>query len=227
MSCRTCKLFTLVCLLFHGSLAAESLPGTETEDAWFDDDWETRAEAVSNGELRFLTEPPDKPGLMTRNYLTITADSLTTGWLLLDQCQGNLDSLPSVEISYQYQNIRDLRIVTSRNIGKAAVNGQTIHLEDVGQDAIVCMRAEVRILKELEPGLYQVRSGPFYRRFLDGYYPVHIDYRLQYPDDILTVRQVNPARALTISQEDISGEVVIDTWFEGKLSIEVLLEKRS
>lgn len=203
-----------------------SLPAlAETADAWLDDDWEARVEAVNEGDLRFLPKPADTPALQTTNHLSLTAASLDSGWVGLYQCQRNLDAVPAIDIDYQYRELRNLRIVSSERIGQTRVSGQRLQLKDVEQGAEICIRAEVRVLKQTASNVYRLRSGPFYRRFLDGYYPVHLDYRLQYPADLLTVKRVSPAQALPGNWREKAGKMVIDTWFEGRLTIEVLLEK--
>ncbi len=218
------KLYTPVFLVTL--MAVPPLLAVET-DPWFDDDWESRTEAVSDGELRFLAVPPDESALHTSNYLSLTLDSLDTGWVSLYQCQRNLDPISAVEISYQYQQIRRLRIASSKLIGKAWVEGQTVQLVDGSKGAEVCIRAEVRILKKTSTGDFQIRSGPFYRRFLDGYYPVHLDYRLFYPEDLLNFKFAEPfvQEGLPVSVQP--GKVIIDTWFEGELNITLVLSEAS
>jgi len=58
-----------------------------------------RDRRVNEGTLAFITfVPPGRRVLQTRNRMTISAESLASGWVALDQCQGKLDPVAAVEI---------------------------------------------------------------------------------------------------------------------------------
>lgn len=219
------------CAVLASLLVLAAHPGFAVEQAdadadFFFDDWEAQAAAVSDGELRVLDAAPDKRALRTTNRLTVTDDSVRTGWVELYQCQGDLDALPSVEITYRYQTVRDLRVVSTRHIGGARVEDQTVQLDDVADGAEVCVRAAVQVLKATASGGFEIRSGPFYRRFLDGYYPVHLDYRLVYPPDLLHLEGLDPGAAQGFAVAGEPGEVHLSGWFEGKLALRVTFSRR-
>lgn len=195
------------------------LAESEDLDAWFEDDWEERLRAVNEGELEFLETPPDRRALTTKNRLELTPQSLTSGWVVLAQCQLDLDPLPAVEIVYRYEGMRGLRIASSRGIGSAWVEGNTVQLADVSPGAEICIRAEVRILTATPDGGFEIRSGPFHRRFLDGYYPVHLEYIVAYPADLLMIESVTPSPQPGLSVSRRPGIFSIDVWFEGKLTL--------
>jgi hypothetical protein len=206
----------LVCmpLLCGGASAAE-------EDAWFNDDAEQRALAVNEGELEFLDAAPGHRILQTSNRLTLTADSLADGWVRLDQCQGNLDPVPALEIVYSYQAMRDLRIVSFQGMERAWVEDSSVQMVNLQAGAVLCISAAVQVLHSVGAGRYEITSGPFHRRFLDGYYPLQLDYRLSYPADLLQVEVIQPAAQPGFSVLQQPGELRIDTLFEGRLMIRV------
>jgi len=195
----------------------------DDDDAWLEDDWEVRLRAVNEGELKFLEEPPDGRVLNTRNSLTLTPDSIQTGWVDLSQCQVNLDPLPSVEIVYRYKGIRNLRVISSRGIGSIEVTSHTVQLTDVVSGAEVCIRAEVRVLNKIRDAVYEIKSGPFHRRFLDGYFPVHLQYTLTYPAEAFALESVSPAAQAGFEHKIKTDNLEIDAWFEGKLTVTVRL----
>ena len=189
-------------------------------EAWLESD-DAAAQQVNEGELVFLTDAQGRRVLQTSNWLTVTPDSLQTGWVELQQCQGNLDPVPAVEVVYRYHDLRDLQVVSSRQIARAWVEGNSVQLEDVAEGGEVCIRSAVRVLRLNDTGGYSLQSGPFHRRFLDGYYPVHLDYRVRWPADQLRLVTVQPKHQPGFGLHVQQGELAIDTLFEGKLTIEV------
>jgi len=206
----------LACLpLLCGAVTAEE------EAAWFEDDSERRALAVNEGELEFLAVAPAGRILQTRNRLTLTADSLADGWVRLDQCQGNLDPVPALEIVYRYHAMRDLRIESFHGLERAWVEDGSVQMVNLGEGAGLCISASVQVLHPAGAGRYEIRSGPFHRRFLDGYYPLQLDYRVSYPAGLLRVESVQPASQPGFSVLQQPGELKIHALFAGRLTIRV------
>jgi hypothetical protein len=198
----------------------------EEADAWFERDTEGQAMAVNEGELAFLPVAPERRILHTRNRLILTADSLADGWVQLEQCQSSLDPVPALEIVYGYREIRKLRVVSFHGMEQAWVEDGSIQMRNLVEDAKLCIGAEVRVLQAAGAGRYEIRSGPFHRRFLDGYYPLQLDYRLNYPAGLLQVEAVQPDVQPGFRVVRQPGELQIDTLFEGRLTIRVGLRKR-
>lgn len=185
------------------------------EDAWWQDDFEERALAVNEGELEFLAEPPGQPVHHHDNRLTVTAASLEDGWVGLDQCHRNLDPVRRAEVVFGEGRIRGLEVVSSERIGRAWVEGASVQLEDVRKGARLCLRAESRALHPTGDGLV-LQNGPYMRRFLDGYYPMHVTIRVELPPAVAVGRIEPPAQpGLRIEQE--GRRLHLDAWFEGRL----------
>ena len=193
----------------------------EEADAWFESDAEREALAVNEGELEFLDTEPQCRILQTRNRLTLTADSLVDGWVQLEQCQSNLDPVPALEIVYGYREIRKLRVVEYAGMERAWVADGSVQMVNLAEGASLCISAEVQVLRPAGAGRYEIRSGPFHRRFLDGYYPLQLDYRVSYPAGLLQVETVQPHEQPGFTVVRQPGELQIDTLFEGRLTIRV------
>jgi hypothetical protein len=206
-----------LCVLSIGTAAFAA----DNEPDWDALEAQHSARAVNEGELVFLTNVPEQRVLQTRNYLTITAESLETGWVKLDQCQSNLDPVEVVEVVYRYHGMRNLAVVSSKAMAEARVEGSSVQMSGVRQGGEVCISAEVQVLHDDGQGGYVLRSGPFHRRFLDGYYPLKLDYRVRWPDSRLTLHDVLPVGQPGLAINRQPGELAIDTLFEGRLVIEI------
>ena len=109
----------------------------EQLEQWFEnDEREHPYDSKSNdGDLVFLQTPPVKPTLHSTNILAIEPHSLHSGWVKIEQCHEQLDPIEKVEVVYRYKQMRNLRITNSSRIGRARVQGQSIQLEQVAEDA--------------------------------------------------------------------------------------------
>ena len=208
-------LLPLVLLMHHPAIAMDD------PEAWLDQQDDNRTQLINEGSLKFHSGTPGHRVLQTRNWLTVAPESLQTGWVALHQCQRNLDPVAAVEIVYRYEGMRKLRVISSRNIAHTRVEQNSIQMEQVQEGAEVCMEAEVQVLKSDGEGNYSLQSGPFHRRFLDGYYPVQLDYRIHWPADRLQLESVHPNRQEGFSIREQPGELSINTLFEGKLTIKI------
>jgi len=199
-------------LLLSGAVLA-----AQDDDSWWRDQPSERALAVNEGQLVFLQPPPAKPVHHHANRVRITRASLRNGWAHLEQCHENLDAVPELQIVFNPERVRKLVIRKVRNVGDAYVEGASIQLRNIGHHALLCLSAETRSVKSLGAGMYELRSGPFMRRFLDGYYPIHVTFDIDYPDDIALLDATpdqQPGVALSLAPQHIQ----LDTWFEGRLT---------
>lgn len=213
------------CLWFLVPAIAAAGPGmsTQEQDAWFNG---KSASEVNEGSLSFLTEPPAKPIHHHQNQIRITPDSLATGWTDLTQCHDNLDSVPRAQITFREGYIRELRVVESRSIAEAWVQGPTIQLRNVSPNARLCLEAQTKALKSTGDGYFSLFNGPYMRKFLDGYYPMQVSLHLEYPASLLQVIDIFPAEQPGFTIQQVAGQVMIDTVFEGELRTIVQFERR-
>lgn len=225
----TCRFGIIaIALLFCSFLALPFCVADDTwrfedpVDSWFDDFTEDPpVPQVGKGELVFLAKAPQSKALHSINDITITENSLETGWVQVDQCYRGLDAVPQTEIIYRYGEMRNLHIRNSTNIGHAIARDQSVELTNVTEDASLCIQADARILQRMDDGRYDLRNGPFHRRFLDGYFPLHVVFTVHYPAALLALTGSIPETQPGFTVEPEMGKVAIDTWFVGTLVIEV------
>lgn len=209
MCCRSNKLpFTfLLCL------AAATAWATPTEEELF---FKSVAD-VNEGALRFLATPPAKPVHHHQNRILITRDSLSNGWVGLEQCHHHLDAVASLQIVYRPDRIRALSIVQSENIGRAWVHENTVQMEQIARDALICIRGETLALQDDGAGAYSLANGPYMRQFLDGFYPMRVSMRVRIEHPGLRFLDVTPASQPGFNVDIGASEVGYDAWFEGRL----------
>jgi hypothetical protein len=212
------RLLPALLLLCGPALAAE-------DDDWWRDQPVERALAVNEGQLVFLQEPPTKPVHHHSNRVMITEASLQNGWAHLEQCHKNLDAVAELQIVFNPERVRKLVIRDTRNVGQAFVEGASIQLRDIGHNAMICLSAETRSVNSLGAGVYELRSGPFMRRFLDGYYPIHVTFRIDYPEAIDLI-DASPGEQPGVAMTRTTQHVELDTWFEGRLTTRFLFSDR-
>ncbi|MES9889098.1 MAG: alpha/beta hydrolase [Candidatus Sedimenticola sp. 6PFRAG1] len=177
---------------------------------------EERSLAVSEGELRFLTSPPEPPTHQHINQLSITPESLLDGWVSLNQCHRDIDPVAKAEITFRPGRIRNLQITQTENIERTQTGDSSVFMENIGNNATLCLTAETRALELMDGGEVELRNGPYMRRFLDGYYPMFISLRVNHPEQMV-ITDISPSHQPGLRVTKKSGEVALEGWFEGKL----------
>lgn len=176
---------------------------------------------INEGELRFLTEAPaDLPHLQS-THVILSNESLKTGWLRVRQCHYHLAPVNAMQVLFRSGRVRDIRILQADNIERAWVEGSSVQLTNVGKDAVLCIESENRSLERNgADGTYEWTGGPYLRRFLDGYFPMHVKVAIDYPAELLQVKGIEPA-PLRLRSVTVPGHVRMDALFEGRLVINV------
>ncbi len=201
------KFAFLICLLPAIAAAASS-----EEDLFF-----KNVSDVNDGQLHFLTEAPAKPVHHHKNHVFISDDSLATGWVRLEQCHQYLDPVPSMQIVYSKDRIRNITILRSENIGKSWVHEHTVQMEQVARDALICINAETRALRADNDGGYSLANGPYMRRFLDGYYPMRVSMDVTLETGKLKFTDITPAPQPGFNFRQDGIQLGYDAHFEGRL----------
>lgn len=173
---------------------------------------------VNEGDLRFLPKAPERQAHHHRNHITLLPDSLGSGWVKLEQCHQHLDPVPNTQIVYVQDRIRALRIVRAENIERAWVDGDSVQMENIQHDALICIEAESLALLNDGPHAYVLRNGPYMRRFLDGYYPMRVTLTVNLGNSGLRFDSLFPAAQPGFGVHVSQDEVAYDTWFEGRLT---------
>lgn len=174
---------------------------------------------INEGELRFLTEPPAPPPPLQSTHVQISEDSLQTGWVRVKQCYYRLDPVAAMQVVFAPGRVRHLQILSAHHIARAWVEENSVQLEQVGRDAVLCILSENRSLAANGPeGGYVWRGGPYLRRFLDGYFPMHVKLAVDYPAARLRLTAIEPP-AVKLKAVTLPGHVHLDVLFEGRLDV--------
>lgn len=177
------------------------------------------AQSVNGGELKFV----EAHKIDTRfdyhmtNRIDFLPNSLNDGWLSLQQCHYNLDAVKALEIVYAEDKTRKLSIVSQKHIGQAKVEGSSLQLTNIQGSAQICVSAETRGLERINPKQWQLKRGPFMRRYLDGYYPMQVSLEVDWQQQPIQLSQSIPPAQLgaSIQQSETYFKGVYQ--FEGKL----------
>lgn len=216
-----CKglLFLLALLL---STTARAAPLTrEQQEEWLFDDSDSLSSEVNEGELVFLPKPPQKVVHYHANNIIINQQSIDEGWVYLSQCHSNLDKVGLAQIVFRADRVRNLKVTRVENIESAWVDGATVQLRNIAENARLCIDAETRVFVYNGDGTFSLRSGPYMRRFLDGYYPMRVSLDVTLATDKLRFADISPAVQKGFSVEHGRHTVRYDAWFEGKLNTEI------
>lgn len=197
---------------------AVSMGADDDDEAWLNGLAERSAASVNEGRLHFLATLPDKPVHHHRNEIVVADASLASGWVELQQCHHHLDAVGRSQIVFNRELIRGLRIVDTRGIGESWVEGHTVQLSATGPGAHICLAAESRALAVQPDGTYVLRNGPYLRRFLDGYYPMHVSMRVTLHTRRLKFVDSTPAPQVGFKVWEQGNEVFYDAQFEGRLT---------
>ena len=207
-----------ICLV---PLVVSSSEYTEEElERWFNSDNFEPPRAtreVNEGQLVFIAAPKDKSLHHHHNNMTIFPRSLHDGWVKMEQCHTNLDKVAAAQIVFAKDRVREIKVVSARNMGKAWVDGPSVQMTDIKANARLCMQAWTRALYTNDDGSYTLRNGPFMRRFLDGYFPLRVSMVIDYASTGLKPTRVSPNGQKGFDIWRKKGRIGFDTVFEGKL----------
>jgi len=205
-----------------GSLTANEVTPEELE-RWFNSDSldPPNYTYVNEGELVFLKEKPQKSIHHHYSQMIILENSLKDGWVKMRQCHNNMDVFSQVQIVFKSGVVKDIKVSNSKNIGKAWVEGATVQLEDVMKGASICIEGFSKALTMNDDGSYTLHNGPFMRRFLDGYYPMHVSLDVEYQGTGLKLDEISPIIQDGFHLNSNRVRLGVDAWFEGKLRTKI------
>lgn len=187
-------------------------------DLHADDFFDLRsANDVNEGTLNFLADPPATPFHHHQNRIRLTADSLASGWVRLEQCHDNLDKVARAQITFREGFVRDLKVESRSHIEDAWIEGPSVQLRNVAAGARLCLSGETRALRNGGSGFYMLHNGPYMRKFLDGYYPMRVSIDVAYPEALLALVDITPAAQSGLKVIEAPGAISVDAVFEGEL----------
>lgn len=214
-----------VLVLFFTGLSGLSLSQQLTPqemEEWLFDDSDSLIQEVNEGELVFLQQQPKKRIHHHHNRMRISDGSVEDGWVGLEQCHRNLDPVSLAQIVFRQDRVRGLEVTRFRNIDKAWVEGPSIQLEGVSLNALLCIKAETRSFVYNGDGTFSLHSGPFMRKFLDGYYPMKVTLDVTVDSQRLRFYRMTPEKQAGFSISHSDKAVHFEALFEGRLRTEIL-----
>ena len=171
---------------------------------------------VNEGHLAFLATQPNAPVHHHHNRIVISAHSLVDGWVVLEQCHDNLDRVAASQIIFNPQRSRSLEVVSFDNIASAFAEEHSVQLRGVQAHSRVCLRLETKALRLVANDVFELKNGPFMRRFLDGFYPMRVSLVIEYPET-MSLADFSPSMQPGFSVSQAPGRVRADALFEGML----------
>ena len=174
---------------------------------------------INEGELRFLTETPAEPPHEQSTHILVNDESLKTGWITMRQCHYHLAPVGAMQVVFNKDRARNIKIVQTDRIKRAWVENASVQLEGVEKEAVLCIQSENRSFRRNgADGTFEWRGGPYMRRFLDGYFPMHVKVAIDYPAKQLQLKTIEPT-PLKLKATTLPGHVRLDAVFEGRLLI--------
>ena len=151
--------------------ASQADPENDAWPAWVlaEEDLKARIARVNEGDLDFLAQAPSDPVHYHQNRIVLTTSSLRNGWVDLEQCHRHLDRVAEAQILFHPERSRALKVTRFKNMQSAVAERNTIQLRHVEAASEVCLSGQTKAMVEIGDGVYELRNGPFMRRFLDGY----------------------------------------------------------
>ena len=217
-------IISVALLLLNSSLMAKEMSSAELEK-WFASDElhppSFQTTEVNEGELVFLSQIPVTDVHHHQNKLIIDSQSLASGWVRLQQCHNNLDQVGRAQILFKKDKVKQIQIVSTKNIEQAWVEGNSVQLFNISGKAELCVEAVSRALIANKDGSFSLRNGPFMRRFLDGYYPMHVSMQVLYSGTGSQLASVTPASQQGFEVLKKPEQISYEAWFEGRLKTEL------
>ena len=99
----------------------------------------------------------------------------------------------------------------------AWVENNNVQLKGVHDNAVLCIQAWTKALVKTAEGNYRMSNGPFMRKFLDGYYPLHVSINVNYKETDLKLVQIEPIAQNGFTVTRSIKNINMDAWFEGRL----------
>jgi len=175
---------------------------------------------INEGELEFITRPLKEILHHHTTHITITAESMKSGWVSNKQCHSNLQTVPAMEIVFRKGYVRNLEISRRENIGRVWIEDATVQLKEIKKNAVVCITGETLSFKKNgHSGNYIWTGGPYMKKYLDGYFPMKVSIAIDYPSEKLLLEKLYP-HAVELKTVKLPGYIRLSLTFEGILELE-------
>jgi len=84
----------------------------------------------------------------------------------------------------------------------------------------------VKIFNQQSNDIFSLISGPYHRKFLDGYFPYHVTLIIHYPETKLKIITTKPSKQTGFQVKREANKIIFDSVFKGELNIEAIFEQR-
>ena len=204
---------------FTTVLSAKEYLSPEEIEKWFNSDDELPISKVNDGQLTFLTSSTKKNIFNSVINIFVDQKSIDDGWTKLTQCYSNLDPIHRTAVVYRKNLIKNLTVLSSKNIKGTNVSDNKVFLKDVSKNAMLCIGASARNFYQNKDRTFSLVNGPYHRKFLDGYYPYHLKLNINFIPK-LKFSYALPKQQPGFQVQQDSRALFIDTIFEGRLKTE-------
>ena len=199
----------------------------EELERWFNsNEEEWKPQDINEGALHFLKAAPKIKPHRANNHITITAASTRTGWVSLTQCYTDLDTLPAIQIVYKKQSIKNIRILKAQHIGESWVEDNTVQMKSINTGAEICIQAELHALTRQADHQFTLQTGPYRRKFLDGYFPIDLELTIDYPDNFV-LTHTQPMAQAGFAVHNNGKSLAVTALFEGVLAPKFKFSRKS
>ncbi|MBE0493708.1 MAG: alpha/beta hydrolase [Thiomicrospira sp.] len=219
--------------LFYDALDLALTREAEVDD-YSDLSPQERAWLLDDSELNELVSALDSMIIETRftppfdlaehyymtNQIDLNNQSLSTGWAKLTQCHYNLDPVARLQIVYHPEHTKNLIILEDHAIDVSWVEGKSIQMNGLQKGAKICVQADTYALTPQTNG-YKIERGPFMRKFLDGYYPLHVELQINWAGLPLEVSEIFPTPQTGVEVAFNGQSLRLGYWFRGELRPQV------
>ena len=206
-------------LFFSPALLAKEYLSPAELEKWFNSDDELPTSKVNDGQLIFLTPNTTKNIFHSVINIIVDQNSIDNGWTKLTQCYSNLDPIHRTAVVYRKNLIKNLKVLSSKNIKLAKVSGNKVFLKDVTKGATLCIGANARNFYQNDDKSFSLINGPYHRKFLDGYFPYHLKLNIHYIPKLKFIYGT-PEQQPGFQVKQDSNSLLIDTLFKGRLKTE-------
>lgn len=211
-------LFFVSVFLPETSFSKEYLSPEELEK-WFNSDDELPTNKVNEGNLKFINNIDSENIFRSTINISIDQESIEQGWTTLSQCYSNLDPISLTAIVFRKKFIKNIEVISSENIRSTKISGPKVILNDVSQNAKICIKLSSRNFYQNEDKSFSLVNGPYHRKFFDGYFPYHLTLNIQY-DPNLKYHYSVPKKQNGFSVKQKPHALKVSALFEGKLNTE-------
>lgn len=204
-------------LLLASTCFAKEYLSPEEIERWFNSDDELPINKVNEGDLTFLAEKSKDNLFYSSITIFITQNSIQTGWVNISQCYKNLDKIQKTVIVFRKNLIKNIAVTSLKNIDKSSVLDQhKLVLLNVKEDAELCLNATVRNFYQNEDQSFSMVNGPYHRKFLDGYYPYHLNLNIHFPKTLQFLNSL-PKSQVGFQITQNTNKLSVNSIFEGRL----------